>query len=117
MGATVTVLHGLDDRVRRPGLLGEKWAHRAGSADPRIFQILFLGVLLAAGAWLRDFSIRPTQIVLTFASALGTQHVLSRMFGRLPISYRSAFITALSLTLLLRADTMWAHPLAAIAPI
>jgi Na+-translocating ferredoxin:NAD+ oxidoreductase RnfD subunit len=117
MGATVTVLYGLDARVRRSGLLGEKWARRAALADPRIFQILFLGVLLAAGAWLRDFSIHPTQIVLTFAAALGTQHFLSHMSGQLPISYRSAFITALSLTLLLRADTMWAHPLAATAAI
>src|SRR3984957_2765808 len=86
-------------------------------ADPRIYQILFLGILLAAGAWLCDFSLRPTQIIWTFASAIGAQHILSSLFGRTPISYRSAFITALSLTLLLRADTMWAHPLAAIAAI
>lgn len=86
---------------------------RTMPTDARIYQILFLGILLAAGAWLCDFSLRPTQIVLTFASAIGTQHIISSLFGRTPISYRSALITALSLTLLLRTDTLWAHPLAA----
>lgn len=81
--------------------------------DPRVFQILSLGVLLAAGVWLRDFSLRPAQIVFTFAAALASQHLLTHWSGRLPVSYRSAIITALGLTLLLRADTTWAHPLAA----
>ncbi|MGD0289532.1 MAG: DUF2330 domain-containing protein [Candidatus Binataceae bacterium] len=82
-------------------------------ADPRVFQIVFLGLLLAAGVWLLDFSLRPAQIVLTFAAALVSQHLLSHWRGHLPVSYRSAIITALSLTLLLRADSLWAHPLAA----
>ena len=82
-------------------------------SDPRVFQILFLGLLLAAGVWLRDFSLRPAQIALTFGAALAAQHLLSRWCKRLPVSYRSAIITALSLTLLLRADRLWAHPLAA----
>jgi Na+-translocating ferredoxin:NAD+ oxidoreductase RnfD subunit len=85
--------------------------------DPRIFQLWFLGSLLAAGVWLRDFSLYPAQIVLTFAAAIATQHVFSHKCGRLPVSYRSALITALGLTLLLRADTLWAHPLAAIVAI
>ena len=29
--------------------------------DPRILQIVFLGALLAAGAYFRDFSLRPAQ--------------------------------------------------------
>jgi Na+-translocating ferredoxin:NAD+ oxidoreductase RnfD subunit len=81
--------------------------------DSRVFQIMFLGLLLAAGVWLRDFSLQPAQIVLTFTAAIAAQHLLSHQFGRLPVSYRSAIITALSLTLLLRADSLWAHPLAA----
>src|SRR5579863_8729116 len=87
------------------------------SADPRVFQMLFLGVLLAAGVWLRDFSLRPAQIALTFAAALTTQHLLSHWSGRRPVNYRSAIITALSLTLLLRAGSLWSHPLAAVAAI
>jgi hypothetical protein len=43
--------------------------------------------------------------------------VLSQWCGRVPISYRSAIITALSLTLLLRAASLWVHPLAAIVAI
>ena len=60
---------------------------RTMPTDARIYQILFLGILLAAGAWLCDFSLRPTQIVLTFASAIGTQHISSSLFGRTPISH------------------------------
>jgi Na+-transporting NADH:ubiquinone oxidoreductase subunit NqrB len=81
-------------------------------ADPRLFQICFLGCLLASGAWLRDFTIRPEQIVLAFAVAIATQAVLARA-SRPPSGPRSAIITALSLSLLLRADNLWAHPLAA----
>jgi enediyne biosynthesis protein E5 len=85
--------------------------------DPRLLQILFLGILLAAGAWFRDFSIRPAQIVLTFAAAVGCQGLLARITGQSSPSYRSAFITALSITLLLRSDNLFAHPIAAAAAI
>jgi Na+-transporting NADH:ubiquinone oxidoreductase subunit NqrB len=85
--------------------------------DPRIFQILFLGILLAAGAWLRDFSIRPEQIVLTFASAIATQAALNRAWGLKGVGFRSPIITAFSLSLLLRADNLWAHPVAAFVAI
>ena len=42
-------------------------------ADPRLCQIFSLGILLAAGAYFRDFSLRPAQVVLTFAAGLLTQ--------------------------------------------
>lgn len=86
-------------------------------ADARVFQILFLGSLLAAGALLRDFSIRPLQIALTFAAALAAQHIDWRLNPHKPRSYRSALITSLSLALLLRADNYFVHPLAAGAAI
>ncbi len=82
--------------------------------DPRILQIAFLGTLLAAGAYLRDFSLRPMQIALTFAAALGAQRVLDRLTRKPTPTLRSATITALSLTLLLRADNGWALPAAAV---
>ncbi|HLI79251.1 MAG TPA: RnfABCDGE type electron transport complex subunit D [Candidatus Binataceae bacterium] len=85
--------------------------------DPRLFQILFLGILLAAGAWLRDFSLSSAQIILTFVTALTAQHLSFGMRPDAPRSYRSAIITALSLTLLLRADNLWVHPIAACAAI
>ena len=93
------------------------WKLPAAFSDPRIFQILFLGVLLAAGAWLRDFSLTTAQIILTFAASISAQHLSFGMRPDAPRSYRSAIITGLSLTLLLRADNLWVHPAAASAAI
>ncbi len=57
-----------------------KLKHWTGSfADPRLFQIFSLGILLAAGAYFRDFSIRPEQVVLTFAAGLLTQTACWRL--------------------------------------
>jgi len=93
--------------------------------DPRLLQILFLGSLLGAGAALRDFSLRPMQAFLTFLAGLSTQALCTRLVaarrgdGSEPVSFPvrhalpSAAITCLSLSLLLRADTFWVHPLAA----
>ncbi len=82
-------------------------------ADPRLFQISALGVLLASGVFLRDFSLRPAQIVLTFAAGLLSQRLSWRFSPPKSRSYRSAIITSLSLALLLRADNLYAHPIAA----
>ncbi len=86
-------------------------------ADPRFFQIFALGILLATGAWLRDFSLRPEQIVLTFAAGLAAQCLCWRLSPSKPRSLLSALITCLSLSILLRADNLIAHPLAAVAAI
>jgi Na+-transporting NADH:ubiquinone oxidoreductase subunit NqrB len=86
-------------------------------ADPRLFQIFSLGILLAAGAYFRDFSIRPEQVLLTFAAGLLTQTACWRLTPSKPRTLRSAVITCLSLTLLLRADNLLAHPLTAAAAI
>ncbi len=85
--------------------------------DARLFQILFLGSLLAAGVALRDFSVKPAQVALTFATGLATQALCVRAL-RLPrVGYLSAIITCFSLSLLLRADNLWAHPVAAVLAI
>ena len=89
----------------------------ASLADPRLFQIFSLGILLAAGAYFRDFSIRPEQVILTFAAGLLTQTACWRLTPSKPRTLRSAIITCLSLTLLLRADNLIAHPIAAAAAI
>ncbi len=88
-----------------------------GSFDPRLPQIVFLGILLAAGAWLRDFGIAPRQIALTFACGLACQNLCDRMAGRRTRSLRSAIITSLGVTLLLRAASWWIHPIAVTAAI
>jgi Na+-transporting NADH:ubiquinone oxidoreductase subunit NqrB len=97
-----------------------RWPHLAlpqAHVDPRLFQIFSLGILLASGAYFRDFSIRPDQVVLTFAAGLLTQAVCWRLTPSKPRTLRSAIITCLSLTLLLRADNLIAHPIAACAAI
>jgi Na+-translocating ferredoxin:NAD+ oxidoreductase RnfD subunit len=86
-------------------------------ADPRLFQILSLSILLAAGAYFRDFSICLSQVLLTFAAGLLMQTACWRLTPSKPRSLRSAVITCLSLSLLLRADNLFAHPIAAAAAI
>ncbi len=82
-------------------------------SDPRLFQIFALGILLSAGAYFRDFSIRPAQVLLTFAAGLLMQRGCWCLNPSKVRSYRSAIVTCLSLTLLLRADNLFAHPIAA----
>jgi Na+-transporting NADH:ubiquinone oxidoreductase subunit NqrB len=82
-----------------------------------MFQILVLAVLLSAGAYFRDFSIRPAQVVLTFLAASSTQALCALLWSREKLGLPSAVITAISLSLLLRADNLLAHPLAAVAAI
>jgi Na+-transporting NADH:ubiquinone oxidoreductase subunit NqrB len=81
--------------------------------DARVYQILFLGLLLGAGAWLRDFSIQPAQIVLTFLAGLLTQNLCLRACALRGVGYLSPVITCFGLSLLLRADNLWVHPLCA----
>lgn len=95
--------------------------NRAGSLlklrDPRLAQMVVLGTILAAGAALYDFALDPRQVILTFAAVLLAQGISDRIAGRADLNYKSALITALSLSLLLRADSMWAHPMAAAAAV
>ncbi len=85
--------------------------------DPRVLQITALGFLLAAGAYFRDFSLRSSQIALTFAAGLGLQRLLDALLHKRAPTLRSATITSLSTALLLRSDNLWAHPVAAAAAI
>lgn len=86
---------------------------RLAGADARVYQILFLGTLLAIGVLVRDFSLRPEQMALTFAAGLATQALFVRLLGLKNVGFLSAVITCFGLSILLRADTGWAHPLAA----
>jgi Na+-transporting NADH:ubiquinone oxidoreductase subunit NqrB len=85
--------------------------------DPRTAQMAMLGTILAAGAYFYDFALDPRQTVMTFAAALLAQAITDRISGREAINYRSALITALSIVLLLRADSFWVHPAAAVVAI
>jgi enediyne biosynthesis protein E5 len=80
-------------------------------SDARHFQIVALAILLVVNfAWI-DFGARPLQSAFAIAGALATQLVCARMFDQ-RIDLRSALITGLSLSLLLRADTPWLSGLA-----
>jgi Na+-transporting NADH:ubiquinone oxidoreductase subunit NqrB len=85
--------------------------------DPRLAQILFLGLLLGTGAWLRDFSINPMQVAFTFLCGLTCQNFCERLTRRPSRSLRSAIITSFSVTLLLRSSACWIHPIAVVVAI
>lgn len=82
--------------------------------DPRIFQIAALASLLAFGWTVRAFEIAPAQFAAVVSAALAVQWLGSYM-NAIRFEPKSAFITSLSLTLLLRADAAW--PLMAAAAI
>jgi Na+-transporting NADH:ubiquinone oxidoreductase subunit NqrB len=97
---------------------GEVRKHLGGiTADARVFQILFLGSLLSLGALARDFTLRPEQMALTFLSALATQAAFMQALGLRHRGVLSAIVTAFGLSILLRADSLWVHPLAAFVAI
>lgn len=85
--------------------------------DARWFQILFLASFLALGALARDFALTWQQVALTFASALATQ--AAWQWGlKLPNrkgwgGYLSAIVSSFGISILVRADSLWVHPLLA----
>jgi enediyne biosynthesis protein E5 len=81
--------------------------------DARVLQIGFLALLLMTGVLLRDFSIQPLQVALTFGAGLATQEFWLRRLGLQRRGVLSAVVTCCGLSLLLRSDTLWAHPLVA----
>ena len=81
--------------------------------DARIFQIGFQAVLLTLGVLLRDFSLLPAQMALALLAASASQAFWLRLFKLPNVGYLSPLITGFGLSLLLRADTLWLHPLVA----
>ncbi|MEH2453942.1 RnfABCDGE type electron transport complex subunit D [Nostoc sp.] len=73
--------------------------------DIRDYQILFLGLFLVVGIGTRDWTLRPELIAVAIATSLATQWILSLVTGKEQMTnLRSALITSLGLSLLLRAD-------------
>ncbi len=73
-------------------------------ADPRHFQILSLGLLLAWGTGALGFPVAAAQIAVTFVTALVTQWLAGRLLAGIAFEPRSALVSALSLCLLLRVE-------------
>jgi Na+-transporting NADH:ubiquinone oxidoreductase subunit NqrB len=101
-------------RVEQAHRVFETWRKRYPILrDARLFQIAFLATLLTIGVLARDFALMPDQMALAFAAGLATQTLWIRA---LKIEHRgvlSALITCFGLSILLRADSLWIHPLAA----
>lgn len=103
-----------------PGRLAaaiEGWRLAAATLDARWLQIVFLGGLLLGGALWRDFALDWRQSALAFAAAIATQAVLGKGRGVPAHGLLSAVVTSLGLSILLRADSLWVHPLIAMLAI
>jgi Na+-transporting NADH:ubiquinone oxidoreductase subunit NqrB len=83
------------------------------SLDARLFQVVFQATLLTVGVLLRDFSLLPAQMALAIVSATATQAFWLKVFKLKNVGYLSPLITGFGLSLLLRADSQWLHPLVA----
>lgn len=97
----------------RPSL--RAWLGALARIDARLYQIAFLALLLGTGVLARDFSLEPSQVALTFAAGIATQLIWVRALGLSGVGVLSAVITCFGLSVLLRADSLWVHPLAAAA--
>ena len=89
---------------------------RPDLADARWFQLAGQASILAIGLGFRAFDIAALQIAGIFAAALATQAIFSTLFA-VRFEWKSAAITSLSLSLLLRADSVWPLMLAAVIAI
>ncbi|MGL4573399.1 MAG: RnfABCDGE type electron transport complex subunit D [Burkholderiaceae bacterium] len=81
--------------------------------DPRLLQITFLGTFLTIGVFIRDFALLWQQIALTFAAALLTQAIWLQAKGLQHKGYLSALVTCFGISILVRAENFWVHPLVA----
>jgi len=78
--------------------------------DARDYQILFLSIFLVMGVSTRDWSLKPIAIAITFVICWLTQILMVSLFPAAGQKYdrwsiKSATITALGLSLLLRSDS------------
>jgi Na+-transporting NADH:ubiquinone oxidoreductase subunit NqrB len=87
--------------------------------DARDFQICFLSLFLALGLWLKDWTLRPEVVLSAIATSLLIQTIASLLQSKPESrfawigSLRSALITGLSLSLLLRTDHWYTMAFAA----
>jgi len=74
--------------------------------DARNYQILFLAVFLVLAVCTRDWDIQPLKVLVVFAACLVTQLAMTANSSTpQPRGIKSAVITALGLTLLLRSNS------------
>jgi Na+-transporting NADH:ubiquinone oxidoreductase subunit NqrB len=85
--------------------------------DARWLQIGAVGGLLLFGALLRDFALSWEQSAFCFAGALTAQWFWLRLLRLKDVGYLSAIVTGIGLSVLVRADSLWVHPLVAVLAI
>jgi Na+-translocating ferredoxin:NAD+ oxidoreductase RnfD subunit len=90
---------------------------RAGVQDPRYYQIVVLGTLVAYGVLALDFGIRLENAIAIVVTALLVQFAGTKVVGLPRFDPLSPMITSLSLTLLLRTDMIAVAALAALVAI
>ena len=76
-------------------------------SDPRYYQIIVLSLLLGYGIIELDIGIRWQNALVMVSTALAVQFLGTRFAGLPRFDPLSPLITSMSLTLLLRTDTMW----------
>jgi Na+-transporting NADH:ubiquinone oxidoreductase subunit NqrB len=104
------------DAVRARVMQAGHWRQRVAAKfprDARLYQIAFQAILLTVGVLIRDFALDPRQMALTFAAGLATQWLWLKALDLEHKGVLSALITCFGLSLLLRSDALWVHPLAA----
>ncbi len=84
--------------------------------DARWFQIAGQAAILLIGLFALDFGVTPTQIAAAIGAALGAQWIGALLVAS-RFDWKSALITGLSLSLLLRANDLWPFVLAALIAI
>lgn len=87
-------------------------------SDPRHFQIITLTTLVGLQMMWADFGPDVYVFGVTLVASFLTQAVCIAILRfrkfPVPVDFRSSLITALSLTILLKASALWIHPLAAV---
>ncbi|MCB0346924.1 MAG: RnfABCDGE type electron transport complex subunit D [Bdellovibrionales bacterium] len=87
------------------------------AVDVRMTQALLMLSILGTGALLKDFSLGISQVASAFAGGLFTQYACMRRLNLKHVGYKSAVITCLGVSLLLRSDSLYAHALSAAAAV
>ncbi|MCK5926149.1 MAG: RnfABCDGE type electron transport complex subunit D [Methylococcales bacterium] len=83
---------------------------KIATIDVRFWQLGIMASLLLSGVLIRDFSLLPAQIILTFIGGLLTQALFLKILKISTSSYLSTVITCFGLCLLLRCANLWVHP-------
>lgn len=88
-------------------------ANKIANSDPRYYQIAVLGTFLLYGLLGLQFEISWLQAFISLSSVCLFQYIFSKIVGAPRVEYKSALISGISLTLLLRTTSMWVALLAA----